>query len=76
MLVGMPRVIPRPGMAAEVQYLGATLAATVEEVDGARVTAVDETGERLVFEMHHLTAQFVLAGEPYYGPRLRLRADR
>jgi ribosomal protein L3 len=72
---GMTRVAPHPGMAAEVQYLGASVPATVVEVDGARVTAVDATGERLTFEINALTAQFVLAGEPYYGPRLRLRPD-
>jgi hypothetical protein len=70
------RVLPRPGMAAEVHYLGATVPATVVEVDGPRVVALDAEGQRLTFEMQRLTAQFVLVGEPYYGPRLRLKADR
>jgi hypothetical protein len=60
-------------MAAEIQYLGATVPATVVEAEGTRVVAVDADGERHVFEMQRLTARFVLAGEPYYGPRLRLK---
>jgi hypothetical protein len=71
---GVPRVAPQPGMGAEIVYLGAVVPATVRVVDGPALTVVDAEGQDHVVELSELTAHFVLAGGPYFGPRLRLSA--
>ena len=63
------RPLPRVGMEASIVHLGARTPAVVEQVlDGGRTLIAD--GE--TFELSRLTAQFVRAGDPYYGVRLAL----
>jgi hypothetical protein len=58
-------------MDVEIVHLGATRDAVVEDVrDGGRTLIV--AGEAYV--LSPLTANFVRAGHPYYGVRLRLAA--
>ncbi len=63
------RPLPRVGMEVAIVHLGARRPAVVEQVlDGGRTLIAG--GEK--FELSRLTAQFVRAGDPYYGVRLAL----
>jgi hypothetical protein len=63
------RALPCVGLAVEIVHLGASTPAVIEEVrDGGRTLIV--AGE--AFVLSALTAHYVLAGQPYYGVRLRL----
>lgn len=63
------RPLPYVGMEVDVVHLGTSTPAIVDELrDGGRTLIV--AGEAYV--LSRLTAQYVRAGEPYYGVRLRL----
>lgn len=71
--MGPSRPIPFAGQRAEILHLGSSEAATVTRVAGQSVwVEADDASEELRFDLHPLTAYFVLEGEPYYGTRLRL----
>jgi hypothetical protein len=63
------RTLPHIGLPVEIVHLGATIPAVVEEIRDAGRTLV-VAGDAYV--LSRLTAQFVRAGDPYYGVRLRL----
>ncbi|HEV7808055.1 MAG TPA: hypothetical protein VGO80_19725 [Solirubrobacteraceae bacterium] len=63
------RPLPRIGMEVAIVHFGTRRPAVVEQVldDGRTLVAGGQT-----FELSRLTAQFVRAGDPYYGVRLAL----
>lgn len=65
---GGVRVLPVVGMQVTVMHLGRQDAVVVEAVRDEGRTVVVASGE--VFTLRRLTGNYVLEGEPYYGPRL------
>lgn len=65
------RPVPRVGMEVGIVHLGATLPGVVEDVrDDGRTLIV----AGVAYVLCALTANYVRAGEPYYGVRLVLQA--
>ena len=66
------RALPTPGRPVEIDYLGATVSATVSHVaeDGRTLEVVTEDGASLTFTLNRATATFT-AGGGQTGPRLR-----
>lgn len=69
--------MPLPGVPVLIDYLGATVPATVSEVaaDGRRLEVVTEEGASLTFTLNRATATFT-AGGGQTGPRLRFARAR
>lgn len=65
------RPVPQVGMEVGIVHLGTTLPGVVEDVrDGGRTLIV----AGVAYVLSALTANYVRAGEPYYGVRLVLQA--